>query len=119
MAFEEFIPRRVSSKEPCVTISKAGLMLFNVSSVSEYIKDNKYVKLYYDADTKRIGVKLLTEKEINVVTITKGKNTNRNSAILSIKSFLNLYKINYQDQQLRGLSCEMDSALGMLIVQLP
>ena len=63
MAFEEYIPRRVSSKQPAVTIGKKGLLMFNVSCVLEYLKDNKFVKLYYDADTKRIGMKLFKEQE--------------------------------------------------------
>ena len=119
MAFEEYIPRRVSSKQPAVTIGKTGLLMFNVSCVSEYLKDNKFVKLYYDSDTKRIGMKLFKEQVEHTVAVSKGKGAARNNATLSMKSFLNLHRILPKEGSLRALPCHYDTVLEMLVIQLP
>lgn len=119
MAFEEYIPSRITSKEPAVTISKSGLVSFNIASVEKHINNNKYAKLYYDSQTRRIGIKLLLDKEAHCLAIGGVKSTKRENATLSMKSFLNLYKILPMEKSMKGLPCVMDAALDMLIVQLP
>ena len=122
MAFEEYRPQRVSTKDPAITINKIGLLTFNASCMQEYVGEKLYAKLYYDADAKVLGIKLLDKNEANSLPIHHGKNDakrKRSQATLFVKSFITQCKLQKEPTTWNALPCEMNDNLGMLTVRLP
>lgn len=84
MPFEKFSPpknvRKVAPKPPRVKVLKGGIISLNAQAYQEYLKGAKFVELYYDSATGRIGLKpkkYPTEAGIPIKAVGKGKSTYR------------------------------------------
>lgn len=111
------MPQRVSGKEPMATISKDGLMSFNVSCTVKYLKEANYAKLYYDKETKHIGIKLFGEQVVNSVKLVKNKGRENHVSVF-MQSLLKEHGWYPLNQPLRGIPCKMDEKLDMLLFNL-
>ena len=62
MAFEKYTGARKSSRGAMVTVRKTGQIVFNSAAAREMkIVDIPAVSLYYESETKMIGVKVETD----------------------------------------------------------
>lgn len=85
-------PGRKPNKIPCITSSDSIIIFFNVAAIEIIdIKSFKFVNLYFDKDTKSIGIELLKEPSNYSFKLTFPKH--RKACLFSAKSFLNYYTI--------------------------
>ena len=59
MAFKEFQRKRTHGGEAAVTITHFGNFALNSKTVAQYFQGNRYAKLYWDDESKRVGIKPL------------------------------------------------------------
>lgn len=114
MAFERFTEVGRAFR-PRASVRSNGQIGFNQGAVKRYgLEQWQYVVLFYDKDTRRIGIRLTKdEKEEGVARLVcKGGN-----AAVSARSFLYYYNIPH-DKTI-ALDIEQDKEQGMLIVKLP
>ncbi len=61
MPYEKFIPpkkvQKAAPKPPQAKILKGGQVSLNAVAYEQYLKGAKYVELFYDPDTGKIGLK--------------------------------------------------------------
>jgi hypothetical protein len=57
MPFEMFQRQRTAGGPPRVAVSKYRNFIFNSACVTDYLKNVKYVHLFWDVDKLRVGVK--------------------------------------------------------------
>jgi hypothetical protein len=89
MAFELYEKQRASGDEETVNISAVGVISFSPALVEQHLKGTTFVELYYDASTRRIGVKpVKTKTKYSYQLIKQGKRL-----AVSGSGFLNNYKI--------------------------
>lgn len=95
MAFKEFQRKRTHSGEPAVSITKYGNFVLNSSCIGRYFADRKYAKLYWDADTKRVGIKPMKNKDEHSYSV----NFSRKGSVGSFSgtAFLKSYKVKYEE----------------------
>jgi len=109
MTWEKF---RLSGKDivPRITIGKTGRLSLSQSAITSYKLDNyKYVILYADRDSKRIGMKFTNdEKEEGA---RKLRFHPAGGAAIAARSFVALYGLG----SFRRLNCEYDEKEKMLI----
>src|SRR5712692_3591045 len=89
MGFELYKKQRASSDEETVSISSVGIITFSPALVEKHLSDLGFVELYYDQQSKKIGVKpVKTETEYAYKLVEQGKRK-----AVSGSGFLNNYKI--------------------------
>ena len=93
MSFETFIPRKMVSSKPKVTILHTGIFWVNRFAMEEMFKDLNRTFLLYDRERKVIGFKPTTERG-NTYSLSRAKS--RNDITISGKSFLEYFKIDYE-----------------------
>ena len=117
MAFEKFtlLARggRSRNTNPQASILKSnGLASFNIATLIEYIKDSKFVFLYFDKDANKIGFEFTNEESPGIRKIT----INKKRCSCSIKNFLNHYHIDYSESKKYDLT--FDEENGLYVIQL-
>lgn len=115
MAFQRYI-KSGYHLHPTASIWQRGQIGFNLASVHHCkIADYKFAILFFDADTRRIGIKLSNDvNEAGTRTLTMGKT---GGAILSAKSFLDYCGVEY-DGKARKYPLEYDKEEELFIIQL-
>jgi len=63
MGFEPFEGKRSHSGDPAVSITKAGNFIINSTCVERHFKGTKYIKVFWDSENEKIGIKPLTAKD--------------------------------------------------------
>jgi len=113
MAFERFTKTNARGFVPKASIWSRGQIGFNQSAVRKF-EFNKYdyVVLFYDVESKRIGIKLANKNEEGVIKISKKLASG--GASVSAKEFLFHYDINIPDT--RNYDLAIDSDTGFLII---
>ena len=111
MAFELF--RETSSRgfKPKASVRRNGQIGFNQGVVRRFeLNKYPYVSLYYDKDTRIIGVKLHEQEpsEGGIKLTVKGP-----TSWLSARKFLDFFEIPYA--QTRKFELNYDSELNMLV----
>ena len=113
--FEKFVHKRLQSfGEPMFTITKAGIINFNLATMTKYVKDNKYATLYYDKSDSLIGVKFTkkrTPEAYQIIRYRGGK-----FGTMSGMAFLKYYKISIGET--RTYNTEWNEQDEMLIIDL-
>jgi hypothetical protein len=120
MAFEKFTDTGRRSFKPKVSIRKSGVVGFSAATVEKFgLKGKKFMSLYWDKETRRIGFQPTVQEEEGSHPLIMGKSTKSGSAgaSMSASRFLDRYEIA-PSKNLR-LDAFWDSSSGMVIVQLP
>lgn len=96
MPFEKFTDIRKRIDTPKASIWSRGQIGFNQSAVEGYKIDNfKYVVLFYDRDTKRIGIEFTNdEKSKGAIKLVIRKAA---GASFSARAFLKNYRIDFKE----------------------
>lgn len=113
MAFERYTRTRARGLLPKASIWSRGQIGFNQSAVLRFeINKFDYIVLFYDLDTKRIGIKLTNEQEEGAIKIINKLASG--GALISAKSFL----INYDlfSQETRNYDLYLDTDSGLLVI---
>ena len=95
MAFKEFQRKRTHTGEPAVSVTKFGNFVLNSTCIEKFFKESKYVKLYWDAEAKKIGIKPMRRKDEYSYSINfgpKGK-----VGTFSGTAFFKTYSIRYDE----------------------
>ena len=110
MPFERFTKTRSRGLIPKVSIWSRGQIGFNKSAVAKFEIDKfDYLVLFYDKDSKRIGIKLTNDQEEGAIKIIRKLASG--GALVSAKSFLFHYDIGGPETRNYGLELDADSGL--------
>ena len=114
MAFEKFISKS-RGFSPIISINTVNMISFNKGVIRKYnLKNFKYSLLFFDKDTRRIGIKFTNdEKEEGIKNIRHRK---YGGADIAAKSFLDYYDIK-MGKTTRYIP-EYDDDNSMLIIDL-
>lgn len=113
MAFIKFTERGKSYAAKA-TISKAGMLSFSDGAKRRYrMGDYQYCVLYYDPDTKRIGIELTNNTEAEGARKIRHRDT---GCDVSAKAFLEYFNIGYR--KTTRFELERDEDSGMLVINL-
>jgi len=113
--FEKFMHKRLQTfGEPTATITKAGIINFNIGTMSNYVKDNKYATLYYDKENLLIGIQFSNKKTPEAYRIVKYR-TGKFGTISGM-AFLKYYRISHKES--RTYFVEWNEQDEMLIIDL-
>lgn len=97
MAFEQYKKQRAVKETKTVTINSAGVISISPDLTSEHLDGVKYVELYFDSSTRKIGVKPVrteTDYAFQLSRPAKGKR-----AAVSGRGFLTNYKLGIKPQK--------------------
>ncbi len=98
MAFERFGAAKMKRlAEPAVSILKSGGFGFNQAFCMRYLGEHDHIQLFYDRETKVIGIKTVQEGEIDAIKvrrITGGK-----SATVSARPFFSYFNVPYNKEK--------------------
>lgn len=114
MAFNKFVKVRGRSFTPKVGIWARGQIGFNRGAMEKFSLDKyNYVVLYFDSDSRRIGIKFTNNaKEEGAIKIVK-----RPTAIsFSATGFLKTYEIDHSES--KQYNVEYDEKEEMYVAQL-
>jgi hypothetical protein len=103
---KENAKKGVSSKT--IGINHKGRFAFYKPVVEKYLKDIHYIELFYDPDTRKVGLLPSTEPTPDAFKI-QGKTTK----MIVAKKFLNRFHISVEDRRYN-----FSNENGMLIIQL-
>ena len=113
--FEKFERKKLlPGGGPAITITKAGIINFNLATMVKHIKDNKYATLYYNKEDSLMGFKFSIQKEVGSYRIIKYRNDRFGT--LSGTAFLKYYDIPYPVTT--AYSAEWNAQEKMLIINL-
>lgn len=116
MAFEKYTESayggRYSNINPQISIHKAGLISFNVVTLTKYVKDFQYVILYFDEDINRIGLEFTNEIQKGARKITRNSAKKRCSC--SVKNFLFHHNVDYSVVRKYDLSWDEENSLYVI-----
>jgi hypothetical protein len=113
MAFQEFQRKRTHSGEPAISITKYGNFILNATTVSKFFDGNKYAKLYWDPDQRKIGIKpLKTKDEYSYMVNLSPKGS---VGALSGTAFFKTYGIKYD--KTRSFGAVWNEKEGLLEVK--
>ena len=118
MAFEKFTRTGARIGTPMVSIWARGQIGFNQAVVDDYEIDKfEFVVLYYDKDTKRIGLEFTNNKMAEGAC----KLAFRKNAGVSISAiaFLKTYKIDYSETKKFDLDYDEDSGFHIIDLDNP
>jgi hypothetical protein len=94
MAFERFTKTHGKESTPKVTIWRRGQIAISQGGVDKFdVKQFEFAVLFYDRETKKIGIKLTNDSnEDGAIKINKKM---RSGVSISGKSFLTYYEIDF------------------------
>lgn len=113
--FEKFSSKQLQPRGgPAITVTKAGIINFNLATMMKHVKDNTHATLFYNKEDSLIGIKFSTKKEWGSYKIIKYRDNKFGT--ISGTAFLKNYNIPYSETT--GYSAEWDEQDEMLIVDL-
>ena len=114
MAWEKFtITRR--SFSPKISIRGKSQIGFNTAAIEDFkLKDYKFAVLYYDKESKKIGIKLTNDKDEEGVRKLKVRPAA--GASLPARVFIEYYKLG--DFSGRRFNAELDKQEKMIVAAL-
>lgn len=119
MAFEQYKGSRSTDSAPEVYINKAGSLVVSAGLTQEHLgeKDQR-VGLFYDAATKRIGIKpaVKTDKHTRAVIIPKGGKR----AVISGSGALRSWGVNVNGEEFKDgrYPAEWDDKEKMIVAKI-
>ena len=113
MAFIKFTEHG-RSYEAKASISQTGMISFSDGARKRFIMDDKGMcVLYYDPDTKKIGIELTSDKTAEGARRIRLRNT---GADIAAKGFLQFFNICVKETMLYTL--ELDDNTGYLVIDM-
>ena len=111
MGFQEFMRSKKKGHKPTLSIRGNGQIGLNYGAIKRYsLGEYKCLKLYYDTETKRIGLKpILAEDENGFKVVVRSDNIT-----IGAKSFLDEFDIPYGGKS-RKYDVDWDDENEMLI----
>src|SRR6266571_1302232 len=91
MAFEIYKRTRATSEDESVSITPTGNIVFSPVITEQHLKNITHVEIYFDSETKRIGVKPTKQKTPYSYTLVKPQHSRR--ASISGSGFLGYHKL--------------------------
>lgn len=99
---------------PKVTITKYGSICLNQGAKSKFrTGDYQFCRLYFDPDTRRIGIELTNDSSLEAVRALR---QTRHGTEVSARSFLNAWEIDYSVTQIYDV--QKDRETGFLVIDL-
>jgi hypothetical protein len=96
--FNEFKDvRKVSSTEPRLNIGKGGRLSINKKAYSDYFKNYKCAKFFFNADKNMIAIKLCSEPSDNTYNIKKSPNSD--TGFINCMGFFKHNKVNVEKKR--------------------
>src|SRR5579863_3591186 len=96
MAFEIYKRTRATSEAETVSINSAGTITISPACTDKYLKGVRYVELYFDAVSKKVGIKPVTKETDYSYQLFRPAKSRR--ASVSGRGFLSSYKINQTEK---------------------
>lgn len=100
MPFKQFIKRRrgIGTDIPTITIYRSCVANLNLSTQNRWLKDFKYIKLFYDVERNVLGLKPDNDPINGYKLMKSGRN--HHSCTLSLRALLNYYKIKSEENKI-------------------
>ena len=114
MSFELFTKKGGRTSSPRVTIARAGYIGLNSACIDKYLKNKRFIELYWDKERQIIGIKPVDKETGGSFTLTNGGEGHPGS--IAGRSFLKYYEIDFSKS--RNLFPDWNDKEGMLIVRL-
>jgi hypothetical protein len=112
MAFEKFTKTGARGLAPKASIWSRGQIGFNQSAVAKFqINNYDYVVLFYDKESKRIGIKLTHKNEEGAIKIVK---SSTGAAFVSAKEFI--FHYNMYVPETRNYDLDVDAETGFIVI---
>ena|SRR5229473_738063 len=92
MAFELFHKTRTTSTAETISITPAGLIVLSPACVENYAKDAAFVEVYFDAHSKRIGIKPVKKRDKHSYKLMRPRQSKR--ASFSGRGFVKAHRIS-------------------------
>lgn len=111
--FELYKKQRAAKETKTVTISSAGVISISPDLTHEYLEDVKYVELYFDSNTKKVGIKPIrteTQYSFQVIRPANGKR-----AAVSGRGFLTSYKLGVEKGHIKPQKHPAEFDNGMIV----
>jgi hypothetical protein len=113
--FEKYVRETARSYgAPGATITKLGTIIINAACSVKYLGANTYVELYYDKQSKVIGMKFMAERQPDTFKVQR--RTKSQTAFISPRGFLKFYEISYAEK--RSFPAEWDEKSQMVVLRL-
>jgi len=113
--FERFLYKKLQTfGEPTATITKAGIINLNITTMEEHVKDNLYAILFHNKEDSQIGIQFTKEKFPEAYRIIKYRNDKFGT--VSAMAFLKYYKIPHKTTQVYYV--EWNAQENMIIINL-
>ena len=93
--FKAYEQKATQARKPSVSITKGGALVLNTGCVAGFFKDYHYVKLFWDDENSKVGIKPMKKKDGFSYSLSYG--TSKTVAWLSGKSFLKNIGIEYKE----------------------
>jgi hypothetical protein len=104
----------VRSYVPRVSISKSGMLSFNEGAKQRFrIGEHGYCVLYYDPDTRRVGIELVNDENVEGARRLRHRDTGSD---LAVKSFLDFFDIGVE--RTTSYPITRDDETGYLVLDL-
>jgi len=115
MSFKRFDKTSVRSKSPKVSFWKTGAISLNVAAVKAWnLEKYRCAILYFDAETKRIGIQFTVKEEGFRLNEEKS-----GARWIHSKSFLRKCDLWWMAEQRIHLKAEWDDREKMLVIRVP
>lgn len=110
MGYVLFTRKRAHGGPPAVTVTKNGIFVINGSAVEKYISTNRYLHVYWDKDSGKVGLKPLPKKADKAYHINLSPRGNVGS--VSALSFLKF--IGYESKETTSFPATWNAEEGLL-----
>jgi len=110
MPFELFIPTHSRHHIETVTLMSVGRLAISYATFKHYWNDKKYAFLYFDKESRRIGIQPSSDPVINSYAVIEGPRKNHQ---IRVYSFCRKYGISFEKS--RRFPVEWDDKKQMVV----
>jgi hypothetical protein len=112
MPFEMFQRQRIAGGPPRVAVSKYRNFIFNSACVNAYLKNVKYVHLFWDSEKLRVGVRPSSKEDRSAYPLHYSPRGN--VATISSMSFLRYIGWDMDDQNTKHFDADWNEKDNLL-----
>ncbi len=92
--FKLYEQKKTQSREPAVSITKDGALVLNTGCIATFFKGYDYAKLFWDADSGKIGIQPVKRKDDLSYSLSFGRD--KRVGWISGISFLKTFGIEHK-----------------------
>jgi len=96
--FEKFIPQRLTTKQPKITILPRGMLWLNFVTAKNFFEGFNRTVLLYDKERKVIGLRPSNEEKCSYC-LSRSKDGKHRDIVVSAIAFLNHFKISHEKKR--------------------